>query len=48
MIRSPCVAGDELYYTVEDAVNQLGFGAFQILVTVFCGMIWVSLQLFIP
>ena len=30
-------------YTVEDAVNYMGFGPFQIAVTVFAGMIWVSL-----
>ena len=36
------IGAGETYYTVEDAVNELGFGPFQILVTVFCGMIWVS------
>ena len=29
-------------YTVDEAVNQLGFGPFQVLVTFFAGMIWVS------
>ena len=31
---------DEVY-TVEDAVNQLGFGLFQIIVTFFSGLTWV-------
>ncbi len=34
--------GDERYYTVDDAVEKLGFGPFQVLVTVFAGLIWVS------
>ena len=29
-------------YTVEDAVEAIGFGSFQIVVTIFAGMIWVS------
>lgn len=29
-------------YTVEEAIEQFGFGPFQVLVTVFCGMLWVS------
>lgn len=29
------------YYTVEDAVEQIGFGPFQIIVTIFAGMCWV-------
>ena len=29
-------------YTVEDAIDYMGFGPFQILVTIFAGMIWVS------
>ena len=29
-------------YTVEDAIDHMGFGPFQILVTIFAGMIWVS------
>ena len=32
---------DEVVYTVEDAVNDMGFGAFQVLVTFFSGFIWV-------
>ena len=28
-------------YTVEDAINYMGFGPFQIIVTLFSGMIWV-------
>ena len=34
-------ASDGPVYTVEDAVNYIGFGPFQILVTIFAGMIWV-------
>ena len=29
-------------YTVEEAVEKLGFGSFQLLVTVFSGLLWVS------
>ena len=29
-------------YTVEDAIDYMGFGPFQILATIFAGMIWVS------
>ncbi len=29
-------------YTVENAVEAIGFGPFQIIVTIFAGMIWVS------
>lgn len=29
------------YYTVEDAVEEIGFGPFQIIVTIFAGMCWV-------
>lgn len=32
------------YYTVEDAVNKMGFGPFQILMTFFCGMLWVGIS----
>ena len=28
--------------TVEEAIEKMGFGPFQILVTVFCGLLWVS------
>lgn len=31
----------ELVYTVEDAIEHMGFGPFQLLVTLFSGMIWV-------
>lgn len=34
-------AGAESVYTVEEAVEKLGFGIFQILVTVFSGLLWV-------
>ena len=33
---------DDIVYTVEDAIDKMGFGPFQILVTVFAGMVWVS------
>ena len=29
-------------FTVEEAIEKLGFGPFQILITVFSGMLWVS------
>ena len=32
----------EVIYTVEDAVDYIGFGPFQILMTLFAGMIWVK------
>ena len=32
-------------YTVEEAVEKLGFGSFQLLVTVFSGLLWVSREL---
>ena len=28
-------------FTIDEAVEKLGFGFFQILITVFCGLIWV-------
>ena len=28
-------------YTVEEAVHKIGFGVFQILLSMFCGLIWV-------
>ena len=28
-------------YTVEEAVHEIGFGVFQILLSIFCGLIWV-------
>ena len=28
-------------YTVEEAVDKLGFGAFQVLISLFAGVIWV-------
>ena len=33
--------GKEPVYTVEDAVNHMGFGVFQIIVTLFAGFTWV-------
>ena len=32
---------EENAYTVEDAINHMGFGAFQIVVTLFAGFVWV-------
>ena len=32
--------------TVEEAIEKMGFGPFQILITFFCGFIWVSVCLF--
>ena len=29
-------------YTVEEAVEQMGFGAFQVFITFFCGMLSVG------
>ena len=29
-------------FTVDEAINRMGFGPFQILITVFCGLIWVA------
>ena len=29
-------------YTVEEAVHKIGFGVFQILLSFFCGAIWVK------
>ncbi len=34
----------ELVYTVEDAVETLGFGLFQVIVTIFSGLLWVCCQ----
>ena len=33
--------GDGNLYTVEEAVEKLGFGPFQVLVTFFTGFLWV-------
>lgn len=37
-------AGEEksVVYTVDDAVNKMGFGFFQVLITVFCGLLWLT------
>ena len=37
-----CCTADEQLYTVEDAIEKLGFGFFQVLVTLFSGLLWVS------
>jgi len=29
-------------FTVDEAINRMGFGPFQVLITVFCGLIWVA------
>ena len=37
------ITGDDLsnIYTVEEAIQKIGFGVFQILLSLFCGAIWV-------
>ena len=35
---------DDVVYTVEEAIERMGFGPFQILITAFAGMIWVSVE----
>ena len=32
----------ERVYTVDDAINKMGFGPFQVLITVFCGLLWAA------
>ena len=32
----------ERVYTVDDAIEKIGFGPFQILIAVFCGLMWVA------
>ena len=32
----------EKVYTVDDAINKIGFGPFQVLITVFCGLLMVA------
>lgn len=44
-IEATTVNGQQQVYTVEDAVNYMGFGPFQILLTLFTGMSWVSIKL---
>ena len=29
-------------YTVEEAVHKIGFGVFQVLLSLFCGAVWVT------
>lgn len=36
--------GQDQVYTVEDAIEYMGFGPFQILITIFAGMVWVSVH----
>ena len=36
------VTAAEQVYTVEEAIEKMGFGFFQVLLTVFSGLIWVS------
>ena len=33
----------EQVFTVEEAIEKMGFGFFQVMVTVFSGLLWVSL-----
>ena len=35
------ITEDDDVYTVEEAVHEIGFGVFQILLSMFCGLIWV-------
>ncbi len=32
----------EKMFTVDEAMNKMGFGPFQVLVTVFCGLLWLA------
>lgn len=32
----------ETIYTVDEAINKMGFGPFQVLLTVFCGILWLA------
>ena len=32
----------ENVFTVDEAVNKMGFGPFQVLITVFCGLLWLA------
>ena len=32
----------EYVFTVDEAINKMGFGPFQVLITVFCGLLWVA------
>ena len=38
------IPGDDVsdIYTVEEAVDKLGFGAFQVFMSIFAGTIWVT------
>ena len=38
------LGSEDLTYTVEEAVEKLGFGPFQLIVTVFSGLLWVSVS----
>ena len=31
----------QLIYTVEDAMEKLGLGPFQVIITIFSGLLWV-------
>ena len=33
---------EEAVFTVDEVINKMGFGPFQVLITVFCGLIWVA------
>lgn len=35
-------ASSERIYTVDDVISKMGFGPFQLLITVFCGLIWLT------
>ena len=37
----PSTSNDQVY-TVDDAIDQIGFGPFQLIITVFCGLLWIA------
>ena len=42
LLLPPLPDEEELCYTIEEAVNRIGFGFFQVIVTFFTGLLWVS------
>ncbi len=38
----PNAVNQDQIYTVNEAVNKMGFGPFQVLLTVFCGLLWLA------
>lgn len=45
VVRTFAREPEDRVYTVEDAIDYMGFGPFQVVVTIFAGMIWVSVML---